>query len=105
PCHWRLDVHESLNPELPHHWIGSVGADNQALFYWPLRSPDLSPCGFYFWGYLKDRIYKPPFPRILECINTAVMAIDEMMLQNVCNELDYGLDVCPVTEGAHIEHL
>jgi hypothetical protein len=28
-----------------------------------------------------------------------------MMLQNVWNELDYRLDVCRVTQGAHIEHL
>jgi hypothetical protein len=34
-----------------------------------------------------------------------VMTIDRMMLQNVWNELDYRLDVCRVTQGAHIEHL
>jgi hypothetical protein len=37
--------------------------------------------------------------------NFAVMTIDRMMLQNVWNELDYRLDVCRVTQGAHIEHL
>ncbi|QQP34944.1 Transposable element Tc3 transposase, partial [Caligus rogercresseyi] len=24
---------------------------------WPARSPDLSPCDFYLWGYLKSRVY------------------------------------------------
>ena len=24
---------------------------------WPARSPDLSPCNFYLWGYLKSRVY------------------------------------------------
>ena len=33
------------------------------------------------------------------------MAVDEMMLQNVWNELDYRLDIRRVTQGAHIEHL
>jgi len=24
---------------------------------WPPRSPDLSPCNFYLWGFLKDKVY------------------------------------------------
>jgi len=24
---------------------------------WPPRSPDLSTCGFYLWGYLKGKVY------------------------------------------------
>jgi hypothetical protein len=51
----------------------------------------------------------PRAPRSLvelrERIAAAVMTIDRMMLQNVWNELDYRLDVCRVTQGAHIEHL
>ena len=57
---------------------------------------------------VKDSVYVPPLPRTLvelrECINAAVMTIDRM-LQNVWNELDYPLDVCHVTQGAHTEHL
>ena len=26
---------------------------------WPPRSPDLNPCDFYLWGYLKSRVYNP----------------------------------------------
>jgi hypothetical protein len=25
---------------------------------WPARSPDLSPCDFYLWGNLKQKVYK-----------------------------------------------
>ena len=25
---------------------------------WPSRSPDLNPCDFWLWGYLKDRVYQ-----------------------------------------------
>jgi hypothetical protein len=25
---------------------------------WPARSPDLTPCDFYFWGNLKDKVYR-----------------------------------------------
>jgi hypothetical protein len=98
-----------LNNELPHHSIGRVGEDDVALFPWPPRSPDLTPCDFVLWGYIKDLVYVPPLPRTLvklrERIDAAVMTIDRMMLQNVWNELDYRLDVCRMTQGAHIEHL
>ena len=35
----------------------------------------------------------------------AVAAIDRQMLQRVSQELDYRIDICRVTKGAHIEHL
>jgi hypothetical protein len=38
-------------------------------------------------------------------ITTAVASVDENMLQCVWNELDYGIVICHVTEGSHIEHL
>ncbi|PSN52512.1 hypothetical protein C0J52_11223, partial [Blattella germanica] len=81
----------------------------QALFLRPPRSSDPSQCDLYLWGYLKDRVYELPLPRTLvqlrECNNIVVMSTDEMMLQNVWNELDYCLEVCHITQGAHIEHL
>ncbi|PNF28252.1 hypothetical protein B7P43_G06653 [Cryptotermes secundus] len=92
-----------------HRWIGRVGEDDVALFTWPPRSPYLTPCDFFLLGYIKDRVSVTPLPRTLvelrERIDAAVMTIDRMMLQNVLNELDYGLDMCRVTRGAHIDHL
>ena len=26
---------------------------------WPPRSPDLNPCDYFLWGYLKSKVYKP----------------------------------------------
>ncbi|PNF28323.1 hypothetical protein B7P43_G03472, partial [Cryptotermes secundus] len=94
--HWNIDVRRYLNNELRHRWIGRVGEADVALFAWPPRSPDLTPCDFYLWGYIKDRLYITPLARTLvelrERIDAAVMTIDRMMLQNVWNELDCGLD-------------
>ena len=54
-------------------------------------------------------VYAPPLPpSILELkvrIRTAVETITADMLQTVWNELDYRVDVCRITKGAHIEHL
>jgi hypothetical protein len=33
---------------------------------WPPRSPDLNPCDFYLWGYLKNRANLPMPKSILE---------------------------------------
>ena len=38
---------------------------------WPARSPDPTPLDFFFWGYVKDRIYK-----------TDVNGIDHLMEKN-----------------------
>jgi hypothetical protein len=93
-------IRRYLNDELPHRCIWRVG---------PPRSPDLTPCDFFLWGYIKDLVYVPPLSRLLvelrERIAATLMTIDRMMLQNVWNELDYRLDVCRVTQGVYIEHL
>ena len=39
------------------------------------------------------------------CDSTAIETITADMLQTVWNELDYRVDVCRITKGAHIEHL
>jgi len=36
---------------------------------------------------------------------TAIETIIADMLQTVWNELDYRVDICRITNGAHIEHL
>ena len=35
----------------------------------------------------------------------AIETVTAYMLQTVWNELDYRVDVCRITKGAHIEHL
>jgi len=73
------------------------------------HSPDATPCDFFLWGYIKDQVYVRPLPAsILELkvrIRTAIETITADMLQTVWNELDYRVDVCRITNGAHTEHL
>jgi len=44
-------------------------------------------------------------PELKARIRTAIETITADMLQTVWNELDYRVDVCRITKGAHIEHL
>ena len=68
-----------------------------------------SPCDFFLWGYIKDQVYVPPlpasFPELKVRIRTATETITADILQTVRNELDYRVDVCRITKGAHIERL
>jgi len=75
----------------------------------PPRSPYATPCDFFLCGCVKGQGYVPPLPaRIPELkvlIRTAIETITADMLQTVWNELDYRVDVCRITKGAHIKHL
>jgi hypothetical protein len=54
-------------------------------------------------------VYVPPLPHDLADLKTqiisAVKNIDTSMLTRVWQELEYCIDVCRVTHGAHIEYL
>ena len=68
--------------------------------------PDLTPRDFFLWEFVKRLV---SIPRKVDEPNTqiteAVATTDNAMLGRVWQELDYRLDVCRVTNGAHIEHL
>ena len=75
----------------------------------PPPSPDATPCDFFLLGYVKDQVYVPPLPASIPelkvLIRTAIETTTDDMLQTRWNELDYRVDVCKITKGAHIEHL
>jgi hypothetical protein len=60
-------------------------------------------------GYVKDWVFVPPLPCDLADLKARIIAavknIDAPMLTCVWQELEYHIDVCRVTRGAHIEHL
>ncbi|GFT09837.1 uncharacterized protein TNCV_416221 [Trichonephila clavipes] len=107
PPHWNKKVREFLNERLPHRWIGRAGPQDLTSLYWPPRSPDLTPFDFFLWGFVKDKVLVRPLPQDLEELKkriTAVLnSITGDMLSRVCQELDYHVDICHFTGGAHIE--
>lgn len=109
PPHWHKDVRRFLNTNLPQRWIGRTGPQDMALHSWPPRSPDITPCDFFLWGYVKDRVYVPPLARDIEELKTritdAVATVQEDILRTVWDEFGYRLDVVRASKGGHIEHL
>jgi len=109
PLHFHRHVREFLNQHLPQRWIGRGSDDDQMLLAWPPRSPDATPRDFFLWCYVNDQGYVPPLhtsiPELKVRIRTAIETITADMLQTAWTELDYGVDICRITKGAHIEHL
>jgi hypothetical protein len=66
-------------------------------------------CDFFLWGYVKDLVFIPPLPCDLADLKAWIIAavknFNVPMLMRVWQKLEYHIDVCHVTCGAHIEHL
>jgi hypothetical protein len=65
-CKRKSMGHPSTEEDrLPQRWIGHAAAGDQELTRWPPRSPDLTPCDFFLWGFIKDRVFVLPLPATL----------------------------------------
>lgn len=109
PPHWHCEVRNFLNEKLPQRWIGRCNDNDLTLLKWPPRSPDLTVCDFFLWGYVKDKVYEPPMPQTLQelrgRIRNAVESINLAMLAGVWYNLQHRLETCSMANGRHIEHL
>ena len=96
------DVRVYLNLNLPQRWVGRTGKGDDALMRWPPRSPDLTSCDTFFWGFVKDTVFVPPpplyFPDFLNLISAAVVLVDRDKPTRVWNELDCRIEACHITK-------
>jgi hypothetical protein len=73
---------------------------------WPPRSPDLNPCDFFLWGYLKQRVYNP-LPKTLEAlqmnIEREVKNIPQTMLKDTFLNFRKRCELLISAGGGHIE--
>lgn len=73
---------------------------------WPPRSPDLSPCDFFLWGYLKTCVYtnKPRrLDQLKENIREKMTTIPPEMCERVFANLRFRFEECLRREGAHMD--
>ena len=54
PPHFGIVVREWLNAQIPGRCMGRHGSQE-----WPARSPELTPCDFFLWGWLKEESTQP----------------------------------------------
>jgi hypothetical protein len=75
---------------------------------WPARSPDLSPCDFFLWGYLKEKVFKH-HPRSLEDLKERIQqeidAILPDLTQRVMKNFRERLQQCVANDGHHMSDM
>jgi hypothetical protein len=52
PPHFAVNVRRYLDHEYRQRWIGRGGP-----IAWLPRSPDLTPCDYFLWGYIKAKVF------------------------------------------------
>jgi hypothetical protein len=101
PPHFSLPVHGALNEKFPNAWFGRGGP-----IPWPLRSADLTLMGIILWGYVKNCVYGEKIrnlQHLWDRITTAIATVTPDIIKRTWQEIEYHLDVCRATNGAHIE--
>jgi len=75
---------------------------------WPARSPDLSSCDYFLWGYLKSRVFisKPrSIAEIKHSIKVEIAVIPEQMTRRVMENLGVRLKQCLRNGGRHLSDI
>ena len=63
PAHRLIEVRDRLKVSISKHKVRDRLFGNNRVIglghdvEWPPRSPDLIPCDFFLWGYLKDKVF------------------------------------------------
>ena len=71
---------------------------------WPPRSPDLNPCDFYLWGYLKAKVYNPKTIEDLKAnIIREIKNISKKTLELTFLNFKKRCDLLISAQGGHIE--
>ena len=105
----------------PAHRLGAVTDRLRELFHqrviamhqaveWPPRSPDLTPCDFFLWGYLKDRVFVTPPGTLQELRERIQVEVDRLranpeQVRQVMNGIQRRCQLCLERGGGHIEGL
>jgi hypothetical protein len=75
---------------------------------WPPRSPDLTPCDFFLWGYLKAQVYQHR-PQTLEGLKVEITnetaVIPPEMTRSVMEKYRERLNRCIGNEERHLSEV
>ena len=101
PPHFARAVRNWLDDNFEERWIGRRGPTE-----WPPRSPDLTPCDFFLWGYLKSVVYKEKptdLAHLRQKIEQTCRETPQEMIDRSLVEFKNRLQKCVENAGDHIE--
>lgn len=103
PAHYARIVRNYLNDEYNERWIGRLGP-----ILWPPRSPDLNPLDFFYWGCLKEKVYKKEIASLEQLKALIFEAADEIKRSGFIRRLKRSFirrcRACIAAGGRHFEH-
>ena len=75
---------------------------------WPARSPDMTPCDFFLWGYMKSRVYTSPPADILHLRRKVIhefeqLSLDREMVVRAVAAMQQRARICVQRNGGHVE--
>ena len=97
---YSLEVSQCLDRKLPGRWMGRGGPTDR-----PAHSPDLTPCGHFLWGHVKDLVYRAPPRSISELkskIRSAIATINEGTLQEFLRNMKTRLGFVVRKQGSFL---
>ena len=114
--HWFMqDGAPAHTAKKPIQWLSNVFGHRLIALkapapcpQWPPYSPDLNPCDFFLWGYLKDKIYSKKIQdqnQLKKQIIKEISLIDETMLSKVADSFVSRLGRVRAVRGSHFELL
>nr|CAI5818536.1 unnamed protein product [Callosobruchus analis] len=106
PAHFTRAVRNHLHEHYPGKWIGR-GAD--APIQSPPRSPDLTPCDFFLWGAIADKVYKERIDTEQQLWNRIVTAVRQLQNVDSLRRMQFNflrrINLCREVNGDHFEQL
>ena len=83
-----------------------IGLGHQAE--WPPRSPDLTPCDFFLWGYLKSKVFVSPpdsLDDLRQRIRTSFTNLRQKpyLIQRAMRSIERRVYLCTENEGPHVK--
>ena len=101
PAHRLGLVRDTLQGHFPNRFVG-IGHEIE----WPPRSPDLTPCDFFLWGYVKSKVYTSPPGTLDELRNRITAAFQEVprdMVARAVGSMRRRAAICVGNNGFHVE--
>jgi len=107
PAHYASRVRSYLSSRVGFDIVSWIGRRGDVEY--PPRSPDLTPLDFFFWGYLKNEVYKNPRPQSLDEMRNKITAcarnIPMDLFSRVCRSVTSRCQELIAVGGQHFEHL
>ena len=98
PAHKHKEVQQWLTAKLGPKFLDKT--------MWPPRSPDLNPCDYFLWGYLKDKVYAKIPQTLLDLkglIESELKSVNSIMLDRVFRNMRERCEAVLKSDGGHIE--